>query len=598
MRPLRERGARPWGRRALWGVSTVLIILALHGYIGVAQCGDNNSWLLDLGERFIGSFSHIEYYDLLALFLLPVAFRWLDERDAAGSPVLAVVFALLFMAARSLQSVGSLYFFYANGFQVFYSLLLTAGWSALFELLLRLLYLALAGGGRSTPDRRECRRLGLWSFLAILVCWLPWSLAAYPGTFCPDSLVQLAQALGLRPWTSYSPVFSTWLMGALLWLGERVASRSFGCFLYLLLQTALGALVFSLCVRFLRELGLGLRACMLALAFFALTPLWGCFSQFYEKDLLYAELATLNLVCAAAVLRERRCSWGRAALLILSGVLMSLARNNGVYASVPLLLALALYVREGRRPLLAALGSVLGAYLLVTAVLYPALGVEKGSVRDLLSLPLQQTARYVSGCPEEVTPEERAAIDAVVDLDRLAQEYDPVFADPVKDMYREDCSKLPAYFRVWSSMGLRRPLVYLEAFLHKSYGYLAPVEKSMGAFVSPGVSDAAYGISAPEASWLPAAFQQLAVAGISLPAVSSLYMPGLYTWLILACMVLLGKRGKKAELILFIPALVNLAFCLGSPLHCAIRYALPVVASAPLLLGWTAAAAHGEGREP
>ena len=94
-----------------------------------------------------------------------------------------------------------------------------------------------------------------------------------------------------------------------------------------------------------------------------------------------------------------------------------------------------------------------------------------------LSIPFQQTALYVKTCGDEVTEEERAVIDSVLDYDKLGQ-YNPVLSDPVKTTYRFDDSKLPEYFRVWFQMFLKHPGIYVEAFLLKSYGFFAPYDQS------------------------------------------------------------------------------------------------------------------------
>ena len=54
----------------------------------------------------------------------------------------------------------------------------------------------------------------------------------------------------------------------------------------------------------------------------------------------------------------------------------------------------------------------------------------------MMSLPFQQTARYLLLYQQEITPEERAAIEAVLgDVGTVADKYDPASADPVKALF-------------------------------------------------------------------------------------------------------------------------------------------------------------------
>ena len=91
----------------------------------------------------------------------------------------------------------------------------------------------------------------------------------------------------------------------------------------------------------------------------------------------------------------------------------------------------------------------------------------------MLSVPFQQTARYVRDYADEVTEEERDAIDRVLDSDTIGEVDDPNISDPVKKTFNEDADSedLKAYFKVWFQMFLKHPVCYIEATLNNYYGY-------------------------------------------------------------------------------------------------------------------------------
>ncbi len=68
----------------------------------------------------------------------------------------------------------------------------------------------------------------------------------------------------------------------------------------------------------------------------------------------------------------------------------------------------------------------------VTFILTAVYDIEKGSIREMLSLPFQQTGRYVLTYSDEVTDQERQAIDKILDYDSLSDGYNPLLADYVK----------------------------------------------------------------------------------------------------------------------------------------------------------------------
>ena len=134
---------------------------------------------------------------------------------------------------------------------------------------------------------------------------------------------------------------------------------------------------------------------------------------------------------------------GRHLALLALGIMASmLMRNNGKYVIYPMVLLLLIvfflrYQKTGvlRRAVLALLLPVLAANLIQSGLMRHY-DIEKGSIREALSLPIQQTARYVLERGDEVTAEEKAAIAAVLDYDNMARDYYPMESDPVKDAER------------------------------------------------------------------------------------------------------------------------------------------------------------------
>ena len=136
---------------------------------------------------------------------------------------------------------------------------------------------------------------------------------------------------------------------------------------------------------------------------------WGTYAQWFEKDLLYAEMTVLQAVYLMSVLKKKECGGKDAAGLIVFSVLSCLLRNNGIYAIVPalLLLAICLKGKERRKAFLVLLATVV-VYELITVAGYRALiDVGKPAASEGLSVPFQQTARYVCEYEDEVTEYER-----------------------------------------------------------------------------------------------------------------------------------------------------------------------------------------------
>lgn len=105
-------------------------------------------------------------------------------------------------------------------------------------------------------------------------------------------------------------------------------------------------------------------------------------------------------------------------------------------------------------------------------VLLPACGVEDNGPKEALSIPFQQTARYVRDYGAEVTAEEAEIIGKVLDYENLAELYDPITSDPVKYTYHaETTGELLDYFRVWAIQLVKHPANAVEATMNNAYGW-------------------------------------------------------------------------------------------------------------------------------
>ncbi|MDD7408192.1 MAG: DUF6020 family protein [Anaerovoracaceae bacterium] len=512
---------------------------------------------------------------------------------------LSGVLAFVYLAAAGMRALGDMSFFMANGIQTARALICAAGYWLIFYICARFVSVMVVERGELRTDRRDDfinRHVQLLSFAAIFIGWLPWLIICFPGSFCYDSIYQLQQFFGATPVTTHHPPLSTLILGLMVWTGKALGSMNLGVFLYVLLQTVFGAFVFSLIIKKLYDMGIRGGWCCAALAFYALSPLWGGFAQWVEKDLMYAEAAGLFTVALVDVFRERRFSRSDFAFVTASALLMSLLRNNGIYAAVPTLFLMVFWLKGWERKKAAGSFAILVlAFLVVTHGLYPALDFKSGSKVEALSVPLQQTARYVTELPFEVTPEEKEAIDGVLQYRHIPAYYNPELSDPVKGLWREpDNDELKAYLRVWAQMFKKHPQVYFEALLNNTYSYAAPVCANVSPLLQydlrmdpANVFVTDMGVHKVWKGDWEKYLGDLQQASSRLPVICFMQMPGAYTWLLLICLFVMWKARRPGRAILLVPALMNVLVCLASPLNNSMRYVLPEAAVMPLMLGYT-----------
>jgi len=626
-----------WGRygKAVTFLLSCVVVFTLHCRFEISGGGFPDSALLNSLNKLYNSFTPVDFADLVVLFAVWKLFdhvfsreNWIDQ----GTGVLALLLSVLLVTCISFKKFNSPVFILGSGFQWALSMFCICGFWMIIYLTIRSLYFLLegegtvkggdavasgnaasemkkavtgaksykagTGGAKSGTGISFCRKhFLLLGFLVILLGWLPWILMNYPGTSCPDGNLQLKQFLGDADWAGGHPPLSTLIMGALFSLGRFLVDANFGFFLYCFFQTCVGAWIFAYSMKKLLDLGISVRWCGVGILFFAFSPFWGTYAQWFEKDLLYAEVTALQAVFLLEVIRKKSCGMKDSVMLAVFSILASLLRNNGIYAVVPALVLLAVWLKkqDRKRVLWTLLATVLVYGGITEGLYYSVLDMAKPSPAEAFSIPFQQTARYVVYYGDELTEYEREVIDRVLSVEGMAS-YNPVISDPVKYFYRG--AELGEYFRVWFRMFWKHPGCYVSAFINKGYGYLAPVSQNIEAWIGLDGDyypyDHELGIHHVFDPELSNILVQIWHLSMTLPLFKYLCTPGMYTWIVLVLALLLWKRQKFGALILFVPSMMNVLVCLASPLASAIRYELPTVAAVPLLIGWTYYSLHGK----
>ena len=273
----------------------------------------------------------------------------------------------------------------------------------------------------------------LCTFILILLsCVLPLILV-YPGGMNADSWGQAGMFFkvvrpdwGLYEFTSHHPPAHTVYFASIIALGKKLGSANLGLFTVMLLQTGMYSAVFAYSLYTMRRLGAPRYLRLISLLTILFSPYFVTSYPTVIKDNVYSWAILLFVIELVYMLYLGRNYWsskGHIALLALSILASMLFRNNGKYVIYPMVLLLLLIVffvgyKKGKksgmpkRIVLCLLLPVLAANLILSGLM-SYYDIEKGSIREALSLPIQQTARYVLERGDEVTEEEKTAISAV-----------------------------------------------------------------------------------------------------------------------------------------------------------------------------------------
>lgn len=548
---------------------------------------------------------------------------------------LSILFSLLNLMGVSMYYLNSFNFILANSYQLVLSFVCATGYAAVFYVTASWLFQYFKG---STCCRRKPTSGGKLDhffqkhpvfapFLIILAGWLPWILAFYPGCVNNDVFYEMNQAYGYLPYSMHHPIAQTFLKGILYRVGKFIYDDdNFGMFFYTIVRDAACAYCYARMVEVIRKLGASYRFQCMSLLFLAVMPLCAGFSVALDNDVLYAAACALFLSKTILLIRGeeggKRLPVGPVKWVTYGavGLLCCLFKKNGIFVVVPTLVLLAILLDKKRRyRVLQVLAGLTVFFFSFNWVFTSVLGYVKDSVGEALSIPFQQTARYVKYHGGEVTEEEKSSINHILQYSLLKKIYTPGLSDPVKATYKkanqpDETLSLTNYFHDWIRMFFKHPSTYVQATVGNSYGYYAftPVLSAAYGNDNTGLDGIRLSIS-NDPSYNSGTFrfhflgktkkirivlQKYLSAWNDIPFINLLYRCAFYTWLVAAmtCYVMVGRQRKK--LAAFVPAVLSILICVASPVNDCFRYYLPVIMAMPLLIAFASDRGTGEPDPP
>ena len=448
-------------------------------------------------------------------------------------------------------------------------------------------------------------------FTAVMVLlWMPYLIALFPGSMNWDTFYQISQwypdyhPIWLIPWaptesyidnafSDHHPIFDTIIYGAFACSSDLLfGTWNYGVFAFVLLQAFGTAAAMVASIAYLERLHSPIAIRFALLLFCCFAPFFPIYAATMLKDSLFSWLYIPYLIVIVEIVRTKGDALTRKPVLLwffVLAILLSLTKKTGMYVVVGTAICLAIVYKAQWKALVGqAIASLVVMCLILPMVVFPILDVAPGGKQEALAPIFQQTARYVYEYGDEVTEEEKNAIDAVLGYESLAKRYDPFSADPVKFEFNYNCSTqdLLRYILIWVQQGLKHPDAYVEATLVTVAPYLSD-SGTIGIHENTGDSEHA----GSPLVWQPESLDGFRNTVLSIyhwlcdaPLVAIVFKVGLYACWIPLIAFCSFARHKKQWLPILIPVAFSLLSCLITPVFHA-RYALPMIYTAPLLVG-------------
>lgn len=441
-----------------------------------------------------------------------------------------------------------------------------------------------------------------WIELLILaVIWGLYLLACYPGFMVVDSWWELNEYWGFETFTSHHPPIHILLLGICSRIGLWMGDGNIGIFLMVLVQVGFIFAAESYALYTMRRLRAPVWLYFFSYVSLLISPYYVSYITMVLKDNMYSAAFLLYVVELVYMFVEKADYWrSRKHILLwtIATIGVYVMRNNGKYVLIPVAVLLCVWLcrkKQGVRALLVVVVPILISMGL-QAFVVAHYDIQKGSIREALSLPFQQTARYVRDYPDEVTDEERETIDKVLNYDLIGLVYVPGNADNVKALYREESTgtDLIGYFKTWLKMFFRHPGVYISATLNQSYYLFDPLSTDpayFNTFLLGGTYEDVENLLGAHEEVLAPNLRQWTekwkAGAFDIPVLRMLYNYGFYNVILLFLMIEAVRKKRGEYLAVCVPLILSDLIIIAAPLiYMSPRYAFPIIYSLPVVIAF------------
>lgn len=450
----------------------------------------------------------VDKFGTKELFMTLFCFSLYKYSDSIGTikteeKVLGVLMALTALFGKAFNDFGSTIILVTSVVQIVKTVLIFAGYLMFFTCAVKTIryYFHASITLNKGFDIENPVKYQFIVFGLLIAIWSVHVIGYYPGMFMGDTEDIIYMAYNYHTvWADtvelisdevllvdHHSVLYTYILGFFVKLGRFLFnSENIGLFIYTLFQAAFTAWVLAYSLYKLKKYGVSAGIRTVIFLFFAFFPWIPRYAIMATKDTLFADLMMLYLLTITDVLSEKdkKISVKNITLIIVYAVLMFLLRKNGLYVTILSLPFLLMINKKWLKQIIIACVCIFLSQILYADVILPAAKITDGSVSAALSVPLQQTSRYLHYFGDEVTEEEKEAIDAVVNYETVSNVYWPDRSDWAKYAWRKEATgeEMKEYFITWFKMLCKKPLTYVAATAHNCYGYFYPVILDLAEF--------------------------------------------------------------------------------------------------------------------
>lgn len=525
-------------------------------------------------------------------FILKATLSKMNKRKGIVSAIIAIVFAIVEVVCKSINIDYTL-----NNIINKWLIINLAGYFLISWVIILSLYDIFEN---NKLEEKQIKIFGKEIFadntISVIICvilmilaWTPYFLRYFPGIVTSDSYSQIEQTIGILSPDDHHPITHTAIIGVFVNLGLLILKNiNAGIALYSIASMIIMAILNSLVLKYLNKKKIPLFVRIVVLLYYMFYPINAMYSITMWKDVLFSGLVPIFVILCIELMfnTEQFLSKKRnIAIYILVSLFTILLRHNGLYAVILTLPFMFIVLRKHWKKVLPMFIGILVVYELTNVLIFNILKVSKGSVAEMLSIPLQQIARVEKYHKDELGEETLEKIDNFFVIENIGEQYNPILSDPVKfkfnkEYFDENKSEL---INLWLKLLVRYPKDYIESFISNSYGYYYP--EAYSTTTSEVTLDHNMGIEqSPKIKGTIIEKMNYVANNREIPLLSMIFSIGAGFWLTIICVGYKIYKKEYKYILAYLPIIVLWLTCVASPAFCEFRYAYPIFTTLPLFI--------------
>lgn len=445
--------------------------------------------------------------------------------------------------------------------------------------------------------KKESKNYGVkiffFTFIIILILWLPYILSYFPGGIFADTTDTLGQAAGTSRINNRNPILYALIMKPFFIIAKLVdetkevpiAMRLFTVFQIISMDA-----VISYFIYWLHKKKVDIKYIIPSILFFGLFNLIPLYAISIWKDTPFSIALFVYIIYIAETISQDGKNLEKAkgiiAFVILS-LLVVFLRNNGIYIiCLVTLLLIILYRKIIFNKLKIWFISSIAFVIICFIIQGPVYNKLKLSTDFVESLGvLIQQICYVVSYDGNIDDSEREFINNLCPIETIKQEYRPCIVDKIKwnanfnDTFLEENKQ--EFFKVWLHLLYKNPTQYVKAYLLNSVGFWDVNKQTNDGYICiemwPSLQE--YD-EYKQDDYINTIFKKSIREDIQ---PKTFYSATLFLFIILVEAQITIYRKKYKNLIIFIPFIANwLTIMIATPLAFSLRYVYILVLGLPI----------------